>query len=221
MNSLEQWTAHYTDMAAVTEDFYSATTQGLDSFASAMSDFMITGEADWKGWCASLLRAYLDTINKMIVANALSPLTNALTAGLTAGLTNLFGGGAGVSSGGAMGSATNMTDAANIADAWLAAPMAHSGWNVGYDSPDFFRGVPSSLFASAPRLHSGLRSDEFPAILQKGETVIPKNQSQSQQISVKNILVYDMKQAQIEAMNSAEGEKVIIQKVARNRRALG
>ena len=29
----------------------------------------------------------------------------------------------------------------------------------------------------APRLHAGLASDEVPAILQKGETVIPKGQA--------------------------------------------
>jgi hypothetical protein len=30
------------------------------------------------------------------------------------------------------------------------------------------------IFDRAPRLHGGLARDEFPAILQKGETVIPK-----------------------------------------------
>ena len=35
----------------------------------------------------------------------------------------------------------------------------------------------SSLFDNAPRLHNGLMPDEFPAILQRGERVIPKNQT--------------------------------------------
>jgi hypothetical protein len=30
------------------------------------------------------------------------------------------------------------------------------------------------MFATAPRLHNGLMADEFPAVLQKGETVLPK-----------------------------------------------
>jgi hypothetical protein len=30
------------------------------------------------------------------------------------------------------------------------------------------------MIASAPRLHNGLAADEFPAVLQKGETVVPK-----------------------------------------------
>jgi TP901 family phage tail tape measure protein len=50
----------------------------------------------------------------------------------------------------------------------------HKGGVVGKDPPSFTRWLPASLFNHAPRLHSGLRSDEFPTILQKGETVIPK-----------------------------------------------
>jgi TP901 family phage tail tape measure protein len=50
----------------------------------------------------------------------------------------------------------------------------HKGGVVGKDPPSFRRWLPASLFQHAPRLHSGLRSDEFPAILQRGETVIPK-----------------------------------------------
>jgi hypothetical protein len=36
--------------------------------------------------------------------------------------------------------------------------------------------VSAAAFLGAPRLHNGLRSDEVPAILQKGEQVIPKNE---------------------------------------------
>jgi lambda family phage tail tape measure protein len=55
----------------------------------------------------------------------------------------------------------------------LFASKAHEGGVVGSTSfPQ--RRVPAGAFAGAPRLHSGLAGDEFPAILQKGETVIPK-----------------------------------------------
>jgi tape measure domain-containing protein len=36
--------------------------------------------------------------------------------------------------------------------------------------------VNPAIFAGAPRFHGGLAPDEFPAILQRGEAVIPKNQ---------------------------------------------
>jgi len=49
----------------------------------------------------------------------------------------------------------------------------HRGGLVGRDgSPGR---APSSLWSNAPRLHSGLLPDEFPAILQRGEAVIPRN----------------------------------------------
>ena len=50
----------------------------------------------------------------------------------------------------------------------------HAGGVVGVSSAPS-RQVPSYLFALAPRLHSGLMPDEFPAILERGETVLPKH----------------------------------------------
>jgi hypothetical protein len=56
------------------------------------------------------------------------------------------------------------------------AHTAHSGWQVG-SAGGATRRVPAGLFWAAPRLHSGLASDEFPAILQSGETVLSRAQS--------------------------------------------
>jgi hypothetical protein len=38
------------------------------------------------------------------------------------------------------------------------------------------RFAPDWLFNLAPRLHTGLRPDEFPAILQRGEEVVPRGE---------------------------------------------
>ncbi len=62
----------------------------------------------------------------------------------------------------------------------------HRGGIVGNTSPSFTRSVPNWLFANAPRLHSGLRSDEYPAILQRGESVFPKGSSPNVEINIKN-----------------------------------
>lgn len=55
-------------------------------------------------------------------------------------------------------------------------PKSHTGSLVGS-----FGGTMSMVnpfvFAGAPRLHSGLAPDEFPAILQRGEAVVPKSQA--------------------------------------------
>ena len=54
----------------------------------------------------------------------------------------------------------------------ITGTLFHGGGLVGAPGP--MRSVPAGLFAGAPRLHSGLASDEYPAILQRGETVIPR-----------------------------------------------
>jgi GH24 family phage-related lysozyme (muramidase) len=50
--------------------------------------------------------------------------------------------------------------------------LYHNGGPVRSTAP--MRRVSPSVFAGAPRLHNGLMPDEFPAILQKGEIVIPR-----------------------------------------------
>ncbi len=69
-------------------------------------------------------------------------------------------------------SAINMGIDAGIA-AFTKSPVAHSGGVIGTSNFPT-RVVPSGIFANAPRYHSGLAGDEFPAILQRGETVLPK-----------------------------------------------
>jgi lambda family phage tail tape measure protein len=56
----------------------------------------------------------------------------------------------------------------------IFSSIFHDGGVVGASSVAR-RAVPSHLFAGAPRFHNGLMPDEFPAILQKGETVLPRD----------------------------------------------
>jgi hypothetical protein len=66
----------------------------------------------------------------------------------------------------------------NLGD--LFAPVLHAGGVVGGAAPQ--RMVPAMAFAGAPRMHSGgwagLRPDEVPAILQKGERVLNRREAQ-------------------------------------------
>lgn len=71
------------------------------------------------------------------------------------------------------GSATAPVEVLTINDLNLV-PTYHSGGVVG-ETPVPTRMVPAYLFNNAPRLHSGLLPNEFPAILERGEVVIPKN----------------------------------------------
>lgn len=63
----------------------------------------------------------------------------------------------------------------NLFGNFFKARVAHSGMSPGHE-PASSRMVSPALFMNAPRLHDGLKPDEFPAILQKGEGVTPKGQ---------------------------------------------
>lgn len=56
---------------------------------------------------------------------------------------------------------------------FLFGGVAHKGGVAG-ETAFPMRAVPADNFTDAPRLHSGLAADEFPAILQRGEQVIPR-----------------------------------------------
>lgn len=78
---------------------------------------------------------------------------NALSGLVSSGLQGLFGGGS--------------------LQLGYQAGVYHSGGDVGAGHP-VSRIVPASLFANAPRFHNGLNRGEFPAILEEGETVLPR-----------------------------------------------
>lgn len=59
--------------------------------------------------------------------------------------------------------------------AGVTATVQHGGGIVG--GLGTYRTVDASVFAGAPRLHGGLAPDEFAAVLQRGEEVIPKGGS--------------------------------------------
>lgn len=87
----------------------------------------------------------------------------------------------------------------------------HSGGIVGKDY-SFKRTVPSVMFANAPRLHDGLRADEFPAILQKGETVIPAGQKEK---DIKIINVLDPSVVG-QYLQTQEGEELVLNIMQKN-----
>jgi hypothetical protein len=88
------------------------------------------------------------------------------TGGGLGSLLGLFGGGAGAGAAAGAGMSSELMSMASV--------MMHRGGVVG-DSGTPRVNVPAYAFSGAPRLHGGLAFDEFPAILQKGETVVPKN----------------------------------------------
>lgn len=78
-------------------------------------------------------------------------------------------------SGGSSGSGSSGGGIFGSIGSWIASQF-HDGGVVGSTST-VMRSVQPHVFAGAPRFHNGLMPDEFPAILQRGETVIPKGKA--------------------------------------------
>lgn len=114
------------------------------------------------------------------------------------------------------------------------AVAKHNGGVIGSSTTGGMqqRGMQPGWFANAPRFHTGglpgLKSDEVPSILQKGEEVLSKdnprnilNQNRStsgssqQQPNMRFVLVDDRTKVP-EAMNTPEGEQAILQILKRN-----
>lgn len=130
----------------------SALTSALRSAEDAIASFVAGGKIDFKALADSILA----DITRIAVRSAvLGPLTNALGAGGGGLLGGLFDGGGG-----------------------LFAGIFHQGGVAG--GPAQQRLVPALAFAGAPRVHgggfAGLRADEVPAILQRGEMVLSRSQ---------------------------------------------
>lgn len=102
------------------------------------------------------------------------------------------GGGAGLFDvGGLFGPALSTGTDYGIAEGFFesGAMILHSGGEVGRTSAPR-RSVPSHVFRGAPRLHSGLAPDEFPAILQAGERVLSRDEVRRERRDRGNVQIH-------------------------------
>lgn len=131
------------------KDSFLELNQQREEFFESLSDQIASSIEDWKGW-GSFVRSILADV---VRTHGVDFFTALFTPGKQ--------------SGGSAG-----TTAGN----WLTAGIWHEGGNTGSKSART-RQVPASAFANAPRFHNGLFPNEMPAILERGETVIPKGMS--------------------------------------------
>ena len=130
-----------------------------------------------------------------------------------------------------MGGTAGQIGTAGLRGMGLPVPVKHSGGVIG-GVQNRTRSVSPAWFSNAPRYHtggvSGLAPDEYPAILQKGEEVLAKDSPRnilnggagmsggaSSSQGVRVVLVDDRAKVP-EAMNSPEGEQVVVQAIRRN-----
>ena len=118
------------------------------SAENAFRDFVKTGKVDFKGLIASIVT---DLAVLQFRKAVLGPIANALSSAF-----------AGPDIGGS-----------------VAAAVSHTGGMVGISG--YTRSVPAMAFAGAPRMHAGgmagLRPDEVPTILQRGERVLNRRET--------------------------------------------
>jgi hypothetical protein len=109
---------------------------------------------------------------------------------------------------------------------WISTNIFHDGGTVGRDIVPQ-QPMPASMFDNAPRLHNGLAADEYPAILQRGETVVPKGESKSDAPDVHvNVINHTGQQAEAEQQQPKwDGEKwvlnIVLDAANRNKNGFG
>ena len=175
MNAIDSWAKSYST-SNIWNRLAEDSAQGLDSLASSMSEFMITGESDWRAWTNSLLRAYLDAINKMIIANTLVPVTNSAASWIGTAISSWLGGAASnAATGSGGGGDYGGTGVSRSQVGNISVPQGHTGGYAGMLT--MRKIVDSSAFANAPKYHmgKGLDSNEVALIAEKDELLVPNN----------------------------------------------
>lgn len=130
------------------------------SAEAAVGAFVEGGKLDFRSLVTSIIADLAKLSARKFV---FGPIANALSGALTAGFGSLFG------------------PAPLMAPAPVPRPVLHGGGIAGGAAP--LRLLPDAAFLAAPRLHAGgvagLRADEVPAILHRGERVLSRAETRT------------------------------------------
>lgn len=132
-------------------DAFTMLSDSISSTADTLTEFLTTGKIEFADFANSIIKDMIRIITQRLIMNAVFGVINLISP----------------LSGAASGGIGNLLSGSKI----MSTQAFHNG--LGTVS----KMVPDSYFFNAPRLHDGLAADEYPAILQKGEAVIPKNHS--------------------------------------------
>lgn len=160
------------------QDMSNAISSGLEG---AFRNFVQTGKLDFKDLTKSILADIAVIAFRMAI------------------LRPLFGGGGGIgggSDGGLVGS--------------LIGSIFHTGGMVGMGG-GVRRMMPASMFIGAPRLHNGgriLGPDEVPAVLQRGERVLPRGANDNAPRVTVQIVNNTGAQVREESTRTSDGEEI-------------
>jgi hypothetical protein len=148
--------------------------QFQESLASGFTDLVMSGE-NFKQVLAGIIGRLAEAILQAETLRAIKFSTGGDPGERMNPLGQLFG----VVSKAFGGAATDSNVASNLVSgqgnfSYMSGIQAHQGGTVG--SMAKIRKIPTPVAINAPRFHNGLRQNEVPAILEKGEEVIPKDQ---------------------------------------------
>lgn len=163
VRALNRYAEEATNAAKNAEEVFGSASKKIED---TLVDMVSTGEFSFKKIGDLIQSIQQDILRSFIRQNITGPIASEL-----GGL--LGGGGGGASGGGGFFSS-------------IFSSIFHSGGVVA-ETMAARRAVPAHVFMGAPRFHDGLMPDEFPAILQKGETVLPKGMKQAAPQVVMNI----------------------------------
>jgi len=142
---------------------------------------------DWKNWGDTVKGILEEVYWKAVQTAFVNPVADSLAAGMSAGISGALGGL--FPSKTAAATTTAATGAYSVGGVNTVTGGVHHRGGLAGSASIATRQVPASTFNSAPRYHMG--SDEVPAILQRGERVIPKggpiNRSNDIQVQVYHV----------------------------------
>lgn len=211
----------------VVGEFDEFTKAAAKNIENALADFLFDPFSEGLDGMA---RKFADTIRKMAADALAAQLAKKLfgdfgASGGDGGWVGMaFKAVAGLSGGGA-GAGAGAAASSGIGNVWV--DIMHGGGLAGA-SGGRSRSVSASAFFNAPRYHNGgFAADEVPAILQKGELVLTKDQqkataNQSAPAPAQNIRIVNAFDTSVvgDYLGSAAGERLILNAVQRNSRAM-
>jgi len=186
---ITDWAGEATNAAAIAENAFQSAADGM---TDALTEFIMTGKADFASFATALVAEINRVIIRMTIALALQKAMGLAAGGFA---------GTGASGGATTGSTTISGGGGGV----YSSQTYHGGGIVGID------GGPSRLVSmtGAPRLHGGLMPGEFPAVLQRGEGVFTPAQMRAMASPI-NVTVNNTSRASVDVRQSADGVQIDI-----------
>jgi len=196
-----------------TAEFWRDAHQAMgDSFTDLFYDVLMWEMDSLEDYARAFISSIAQSMANQFGDMASNGLSSLINMGVSA-LGGMFGG----------GSAITTTGGGAMYGGMYPVNMPHTGGIVGSatlgDGAKAY--VDPSIFFNAPRFHSGLKPDEFPAILQRGEEVVPRDKVGAKQDGDKVKIINVLDPSVVgNYLSTTAGERLIVNYMQRNKRVL-